>query len=1488
MSNSLSAFHPSIRDWFTNKFNAPTAVQDQAWPVIANGDHALITAPTGSGKTLTAFLWSLDRFASEHWQPGATRVIYISPLKALNNDIQRNLLSPLSDLQTAGNFPQLKVKTRSGDTTQNDRQRMLRKPPDILITTPESLSLMLTTTRGRHALSTAETLILDEVHSMVDNRRGVSLMTSAERLLDLTGGLQRIALSATVNPLTAVATYIGGFDFDGNPRDVKIINPASDKEISLDIKYPSEVKHAAENGISVWDPLADKFRDVVLANRSTLFFTNSRAMAEKITLKINDQSPVLLAYAHHGSLAREIRTEVERRLKNEELRAIVATSSLEMGIDIGNLDQVVLMQSPPGIAATLQRIGRAGHGVGEKSRGVLYPIHSADFVEAAALSAATRARDLEPLQPMTGALDILSQIIVSMCATETWQADALFGLLKQSTPYHQLPRKHFDLVLDLLSGRYAGARVRELQPRIIYNRIDGTIDAKKSALFALYNSGGSIPDRGYYQIRHADSGAKIGELDEEFVWEAKTGDVFSLGTQNWQVKQVTHNDVFVTNASAGLAPPFWRAERYNRSFHYACRIGDFLQHADNLLDQHNTESLSTHLAEELCFDELASAKLIDYLQRQREASGAALPHRRHILIELIASGPGGYRGPDNQRQLVIHTTWGGRLNHPWAMALQSAWKKRYGENPEVHADNDAIVLQVKNDPDPAEILALVTPANLETLLRSSLEGSGFFGARFRECAGRFLLLPRQRFNQRLPLWMSRLQAKKLMSATLHLDSFPVLLETWRTCLQDEFQLPQLKQMLEHISDGECEWSFVRTASPTPFAGNLTFDQVSKYMYADDTPDDAQVSALSDDLIKAAVQNESLRPRLDAAICQQFIDKRQRTHPDYVPADAAEWTEWVRERVLLPHNEWWSQWQDSPSQHDKFLCELTLDDRRWVCHLENAKHLINSGLAKDCDWSAGNRKTLPQFNDERDHNSLAGEILSFYGPLSEQDIRRILPRVPTDYFDQIHENTAGDVSYAVVSGPLLNGSDTFLYCDTENFEILLRWQRASKRPEFEALPITSLPGSLANWHRFSRPCNDQTIIDAVEKLRGYSTYVQALLNDCFAARLSGFSEHQLDSVFINQQLAWSGTAKGQCYLAYPEDIELLKPSPVATKPARRKPATAEPAKKHQTKAESTRADHTEDLAADKQEKLTADILSPLFRDHNARYSYLQISDQLRQQNHSVDTIQANKLWWDAVWSGSITADSLTPLRQGLQRNFQLTAAGSGSSRTVSGARRRARNTVNVWPGNWQLVPAAAPETDPLTELEECRERVHLLLDRYGIINREIANREGAKLRWSAIFRALRIMELSGEVLQGLFFKQLSGPQFISQRAFNRLLQNEKPPQHFWCSAVDPVSPCGLALDWPELPQRRPQNYLSFYQGQLALVIENLGRRLHFFIEPQDNAVDQILAPCVHIASTRGNIQVEEINGESARQSPYTPALARVLKKRGDHRSLYFEP
>ena len=786
MTPALDRFHPEIRDWFLDRFRTPTDVQAQSWPRIAAGEHLLITAPTGSGKTLTAFLWAIDSFATGQCEPEATRVLYISPLKALNNDIRANLVEPIREIrerfaQADAEFPNLRVQTRSGDTDPGDRQRMLRRPPELLITTPENLTLLLTTVRGRQALSTVQTVILDEIHSVVENRRGVQLMTGLERLVEVAGEFQRVALSATVRPLEAVADYVGGRDAAGDRRPVGIVESRAPKAIDFRVRFPEAARIAADNGEKIWEPLSDSFKDVIDANRSTLFFTNSRRMAEKITLKLNDDTVSPLAYAHHGSLSREIRTEVETRLKGGELKAIVATNSLEMGIDIGDLDEVVLIQSPPSIASALQRVGRAGHRVGDTSRGTLFPTFAQDFLEAAVIARAVRDRDIEPLRPLANPLDVLAQTLVSCAANEEWETDKLYAVLTRAAPYADLPREQFNLVIEMLAGRYAGTRVRDLKPRLAFDRVRDTVKARQGAAFALYTSGGTIPDRGYFTLRHAENGASIGELDEEFVWESSVGQTFTLGTQNWLIQRITHNDVLVKPARPkATAPPFWRAEGFNRSAYFSLRIAEFLQEANEMLAGRDEASLEKELAD-LGFEGIAAEELIGFLKRQREATGSDLPHADHLLVEHVMSGPGGYTGPDRERQIILHTIWGGRVNRPIALALEAAWQERFPYRAEVFADNDAIVVQVKEEVDPAVLLSLVTPANFEPLLRRSLEGSGFFGARFRECAGRSLLLTKRRFNQRMRLWMTRQQAKKLMTATKGFADFPVMLETWRTC-----------------------------------------------------------------------------------------------------------------------------------------------------------------------------------------------------------------------------------------------------------------------------------------------------------------------------------------------------------------------------------------------------------------------------------------------------------------------------------------------------------------------------------------------------------------------------------------------------------------------------------------------------------------------------------------------------------------------------------
>ena len=1410
---ALDGFHPEIQRWFRTRFRAPTDVQERSWPRIAAGEHLLITAPTGSGKTLTAFLWAIDAFATGHSEPDATRVLYISPLKALNNDIRANLVEPIGQIRerfaaSGLVFPSLRVRTRSGDTDPGDRQRMLRRPPELLITTPESLTLLLTTLRGRQALSTVRTVILDEIHAVVENRRGVQLMTGLERLVEVAGEFQRVALSATVRPLAAVADYVGGTDDAGARREVGIVESTVEKAIDFRVRFPEAARVAAENGDKIWEPLSDAFKDVIDANRSTLFFTNSRRMAEKITLKLNDDTPAPLAYAHHGSLAREIRTEVETRLKRGELKAIVATNSLEMGIDIGDLDEVVLIQSPPSIASALQRVGRAGHRVGDTSRGSLFPTFALDFLEAAVIAKAVRQRDIEPLQPLCNPLDVLAQTLVSCAASEEWPTDRLYRVLTRATPYNQLPREHFDLVVEMLAGRFAGTRVRDLRPRLAFDRVRDTVKARQGAAFALYTSGGTIPDRGYFTLRHADSGAAIGELDEEFVWEASVGQTFTLGTQNWLIQRITHNDVLVKNAPPKpTAPPFWRAEGFNRSAYFSQRIGEFLETANEMLDGRDAAALGRQLRE-LGFDAIAADELIGFLGRQRETTGADLPHAHHLLVEHVMSGPGGYTGPDRDRQIILHTVWGGRVNRPIALALEAAWRQRFARRADIFADNNVIVVQVKEEVDPALVLNLVTPANFEPLLRQSLEGSGFFGARFRECAGRSLLLTKRRFKERMPLWMTRSQAKKLMTATKDLPDFPVMLEAWRTCLKDEFDLVAAYQALERLAAGELNWSVATVSVPSPFAAGIAFNQVSRYMYADDAPEQGGRSALSDELIRQAVFDQALRPAIESAVIADFESRAQRSRPGYVPDGGDELMEWVKERVAVVEDEWFEGIDVPPG-----LRRIKEDAKTYLVHPE-------IGLGDD---------PVRQ----------AGEMLQFYGPRTLAELAHVLPFGDIEAI--LRELTDGD---DVVCGKLVAGSDAEYFCDAENLETLIRFQRAAARPGIEPRSATGLAPFLADWQGFGAEATADRFLDAADRLRGYAAPVDFWLDEAFASRLPGATPSELDAAATSGGLAWRGAGVEAVRIGFGEDFDLLGVG----------------------------------------DRANADATA-LFKDPRARYTFLQLLDESDLHAEAFNTA-----FWDTVWAGHIAADGFAALAAARARRYRLFDVRgdrrSGPGRTRR-SRSRARGASIGWPGTWYRTESPEMETDGIEGLEASKERCRLLLDRYGILTREHANREGGPFRWSAVFPALRLMELSGEVVAGLFFEELSGPQFALPEASRRLQRLHKSNETFWIDAIDPASPCGLGLGLPDLPQRRIDNHLGYFEGSLAMVSENFAGRLSFLLEPDHPGLDALLPHLAALCRRRRRLATQTINGEPARHSPYLPALARHMAVVTDHKGLYFE-
>lgn len=1433
----LARFHPMIQRWFASRHASPTSVQAESWPVIAKGGHALITAPTGSGKTLTAFLWSINRFLTGELTTGQTRVVYVSPLKALNNDIRVNLTEPLAALRENPDLPPITVGVRSGDTSTTDRQRMLRLPPDILITTPESLHLMLTNVRGRASLASVCCVIIDEVHALVNNRRGAQLSVSMERLTLIAGEFQRIALSATVHPLDLVASWVAAFDAQHHPRPITTVAARTVKKIDFRVRFPVEARQAAAAGKKIWEPLGKEFAALVEQNRSTLFFTNSRRLAEKITLRINDSAGSTVAYAHHGSLAREIRTDVEQRLKAGELRAIVATNSLEMGIDIGSLDEVVMVQSPPGIAQTLQRVGRAGHQVGATSLGTLYPSHSRDLIDAAVLAHAVRDRDLEPIRLQQAPLDILVQIIISMCAHESWTLTALFDVITRASAYRQLDYTLFILVIDMLSGRFAGTRLRELRPRVHLDHTTSTVSIAKGALFAMYASGGSIPDRGYFALRLSDGGTAIGELDEEFVWEATIGQSFTLGTQSWTIQQITHNDVLVRPAtSSAPSLPFWRSETIFRNNHFSERIGRFLGAAEQRLAARDPAGLHASIMA-LGFDDSGAEALTDFLVAQRRVTGAPLPDRYHLLIELAAGGPDGYRGPDAPRQLILHTVWGGELNQPFALALRAALANEGWAKPEVFADNDAVVVQCRDWPDAAFILGLVTPDNLVPLLRASLESSGHFGARFRECAQRSLLLAKPRFNQRLPLWMSRMQAKKLLTTVKRFEDFPVLLETWRTCLQDEFDLDALRARLHELSSGEIRWTAVRTNAPSPFASSIRFEQISPLMYGTDEPEDPGASGLRQDLIASAVAHAELRPQLSRSSIDSFISKRQRLLPGYVPIDAEDLDAWIRERVLMQEVEWSRLLTLSglPPSTSGTLFRIQRDSRCWIIHRDFLQVFSNDADHVEPLGSVTHPVDEHHAPAALQLANLYIEVLSFHGPLTRSEIETLLPTAP----DALWQNDA------LISDVLVEGSTASHWCERNNLEILFRLQRSRQRYALEPMAARQLPAFLAGLHQLAHPPfgNDadrrHTISSHLQRLAGFTAPVSVWLEDLIAARAGDGADSELAEVITTEGLHWRGNGNERVQVGTLEETDLFSPR---------------------------------DLPDDDTLRLFA-----AFRDPSARYSYNQISDTTSQ---SAETL--NQQWWQAVWGGWLATDEWTSLQQAARRKFQLTDVPSGT--TVSTMRRRARGIASGWPGSWRLLQN--PDIDsPMREFEDAKMRVRILLDRYGFVNRELVTREGQS--WSTCFRALRVMELAGEVFGGLFFQGLSGPQFALPSTLHRLREPMPSTAVWWVNATDCASPCGLGLDWPELPQRRASNYLAFIGENLAVVVENGGKSLRFLISPDHPAIDEALAVLVHITRRRRRIEVHSINSANAIDSPWLLPLDRVLRVQADHKRVELE-
>ena len=1478
---SLSLFHPVIQKWFTAEIGKPTNIQQKSWPIIANGDNILLTAPTGCGKTLSAFLWALNCLINSTWTLGRTSVLYISPLIALNNDIQRNLITPLNQLrdyfQKQGDpMPDINVLTRSGDTTSSERRLMLKKPPEILITTPESLNILLTSKSGLTFLTNIKTVILDEIHAVLNSKRGTHLISAIERLTLYSGEFQRIALSATVKPLEKVADFVAGYKIINGPNDqyekkkIHIVQSEDEKQYDIKVDFPANAREEMIDD-SCWPVLAKEFKRIIKKNNSTLFFTNSRRITEKLSRLINEEETDELAYSHHSSLSKEIRLAVEEKLKNGELQAIISTSTLELGIDIGSLDEVIMVASPYAVSSAIQRLGRAGHMVGEKSTGVIYPLFGSDFIHACVIARAVMEKDIEDLRIIECPLDVLSQIILSMACTRTWDIDELFYFIRSVSPFRYLKRKSFNLVLDMLAGRYADSLIKELQPRISIDRLENRLQVKKNASFFIFMAGGTITDRGYYNLRLSDSKTKIGELDEEFVWERKIGETFLLGNNIWRITSISHNDVEVQPAKGNLnIIPFWRAIDQMRDFHFSEKILLFLEKADK-----NFEKIEfrNELINDYYMSGEAAQRLISFVQRQKNITDAPLPHRHHILLEH-------YQDPFNRndsQQILLHTFWGGSLNYPFSFCLAEAWEQEYGYPLQVFSNNEQVLAMLPHDIQPDILIKLVKPENVETLLRQKMEKTGFFGAAFRENAQIAMLLLKQKFNQRMPLWLNRLRAKKLMQSVMKYKDFPILLETWRECLNDYFNLPQLKIMLEELQSGEITVTQTLTPAPSPLASGIIWRQINKYMYEDDTPDGSKMSQLKSDLIRELVFSSPLRPQIPKHIIDRFEGKLKRTQTGWAPDSPEDLLDWIKQRILIPENEWQElldriklDFQIKPSdwltgmRNRIIKIKLPNSDVLLICDVENipfiekcfelekgsifwcfllVEHkntqIIKSNIDKAYHYLDSQEKDADNFDFAYSKPLLIKNWLKFYPPVTFQFLEKIFGLDIGELQTILSELES---EQEIVIDPIRENAVSPEICDSDNLESLLRMMRKSRQQTFQPLPVDLLPCFLADFQGLiKRENNAQGLQKIFDQLFAYPVNLNAWEEYIFPARFEYYYSAWLDSLIQNSDLTWFGCGHKKISFCFKEDLGLIQSSK-----------------------------NTNENIIDpdvKKEKITK--IFPLV---SGKYSFSDLLDYSHlKSKHLADGL------WGLCWQGIISNDSYSAYRQGVLHNFSATTQETHSKPTSRIEFNRWKNTRPLQ-GNWFVLPFEKKDYDTIEELELTKQRIRFLLNRYGIIFRELLQHELKCNQWSELFTAFRLMELSGEILSGVFFQEISGVQFISHDAF-RLLQNYKHPDDiFWINACDPASICGKGLEpfKGQLPARINTNYLVYHGSRIVIICQGNGREIQIKVSPDDLNLNSYLQFFKVLLTREYNpvkkISLLSINNEPSLNSPYQKPLS----------------
>jgi ATP-dependent Lhr-like helicase len=1213
--DALAQFSQPVRDWFERTFDAPTPAQEQGWPAIASGKHTLIQAPTGSGKTLAAFLWALDQA-----QPGqGTQVLYVSPLKALNYDVERNLRGPL-----AGIGSKLSVAVRTGDTPAKERAAMLKHPPDILITTPESLFLMLTS-RARETLRNVRFVIVDEVHAVAGSKRGAHLALSLERLERLTAEqFQRIGLSATQRPMEEIGRFVSG------DRPIELVDAGRAKRLDLRVVVPLEDMREPGEGSSIWPSIYPALLELVQEHRSTILFVNNRRLAERLALRLNELAEREIARAHHGSLAREQRVEVEELLKKGEIPVLVATSSLELGIDMGAVDLVIQVESPKSVARGLQRIGRSGHRLDEPSKGRIFPKFRADLLESAVVVQRMREGLIEETQIPRNPLDVLAQQIVAVCAEEEIAVDELFELVKRAYPFRDLSRQQLENVLDMLAGRYPSEEFSELRPRITWDRVRGVVRGREGARRLAVTNAGTIPDRGLFGVHLVNGGGRVGELDEEMVYEARAGQTFLLGASTWRIEEITRDRVLVSPAP-GIpgTVPFWKGEGVGRPY----ELGDAIGKAARELVALDDERARARLRGEHALDERAAENLLVYLREQEAATGA-LPSDRTIVVERFRDEIGDWR-------LCVLTPFGGRVHAPWSLALAARLRESLGLEVNAIWSDDGIALHLPDAESPPPLDdVLIAPEELEDLVIAEVGGTALFGARFRENAARALLIPRRRPGQRTPLWQQRLKAQGLLQVARRYADFPVVLETYRECLQDVFDLPALKSLLAALQERRIDLVEVETPSASPYASSLLFDYVATYMYEDDTPlaeRRAQALALDRDLLKELLGQEELRDLIDPRALEQ-VERELRGSPHSVDQ---------LHDLLLRRGDL------RAGEYDESLADELENERRALrIRIGGEPRLIAAedvGRYRDAAGAmppAG----LPDAYLEGGDDPLGWILRRFArgrGPFTTAE-------AAARYGLSLEDAEEKLAALGLVRGELRPGGTEREWSDPDVLRRLRRASLAALRKEIEPAEPAALGRFLPAWQGLDRRA---TLREALVPLQGMSLPVALWESDVLPRRVPRYEPAQLDQLTASGEVVWVGAGLERVAVYFREDA-----------PALGRPA-ALPA------AESMEHDRVREAL---------------------RTGALFWFDLLRETGLESEALMP--ALWDLVWAGEVTNDAWQPLRA--QRRF---ATPRQDRRPRRFSRQRA-DAITATQGRWSSTAGLFPgEPDPRTLAELLLER-----------------------------------------------------------------------------------------------------------------------------------------------------------------------------------------